>query len=304
MTSAVMLYGFSLLYGFSGTTNLTQIWTGLHQSFSTNLLLIGTLVLVLVGLGFKISAVPFHFWAPDVYEGAPTPVAGFLSTASKAAGFIALVRLLIFVFPPQPTQWPIILSALAVATMTLGNLVALTQRNIKRLLAYSSIAHAGYMLIGLAALSAMQTNQGDAHSIWGLTSVVYYLIAYLVTNLAAFGVVAAYGRVVGSDDVTAYYGMSRRAPGLALIMLVAFLSLAGMPPLAGFFGKFLVFLAAVNAGMIPLAVIGVLNSIIGLYYYLTILKYVYLYRSEDEDKPIPLTAPIPLVWFCWWLGLS
>jgi NADH-quinone oxidoreductase subunit N len=289
MTSAVMLYGFSLLYGFSGTTNLLQIWTGLHQSSSTNLLLIGTLVLVLVGLGFKISAVPFHFWAPDVYEGAPTPVAGFLSTASKAAGFIALVRLLIFVFPPQPTQWPIILSALAVATMTLGNLVALTQRNIKRLLAYSSIAHAGYMLIGLAALSAMQNNPGDAHSMWGLTSVVYYLIAYLVTNLAAFGVVAAYGRVVGSDDVTAYYGMSRRAPGLALIMMVAFLSLAGMPPLAGFFGKFLVFLAAVNAGMIPLAVIGVLNSIIGLYYYLTILKYVYLYRSEDEDKPIPLS---------------
>jgi NADH-quinone oxidoreductase subunit N len=173
--------------------------------------------------------------------------------------------------------------------MTLGNLIALTQRNIKRLLAYSSIAHAGYMLIGVAALAALVSGQNSQNATWGLTSVVYYLIAYLVTNLAAFGVVAAYGRQVGSDDVTAYYGMSRRAPGLALIMMVAFLSLAGMPPLAGFFGKFLVFLAAVNAGMIPLAVIGVLNSIIGLYYYLTILKYVYLYRSEDEDKPISLS---------------
>jgi NADH-quinone oxidoreductase subunit N len=288
LTSAIMLYGFSLLYGFSGTTSLVNIINGLNGQVS-KVGLIGSLVLVLVGFGFKISAVPFHFWAPDVYEGAPTPVAGFLSTASKAAAFIALIRVMILVFPLKETQWPIILSALAVATMTLGNLIALTQRNIKRLLAYSSIAHAGYMLIGVAALSVLPGIEKDAHAIWGLTSVVYYLLAYLVTNLAAFGVVAAYGRVTGSDDVTAYYGMSRRAPGLALILMVAFLSLAGMPPLAGFFGKFLVFLAAINAGMIGLAVIGVLNSIIGLYYYLTILKYVYLYRSEDEDKPIPLS---------------
>ncbi len=299
MASAVMLYGFSLLYGFSGTTTLIStagvpgIGPIILQSITDKPLVaiafISSLILVLVGFGFKISAVPFHFWAPDVYEGAPTPVAGFLSTASKAAGFIVLIRFLLFVFPINQTQWPVILSALAVATMTLGNLIALTQRNIKRLLAYSSIAHAGYMLIGVAALAALAPGQNNPNPTWGLTSVVYYLIAYLVTNLAAFGVVAAFGRVVGSDDVTAYYGMSRRAPGLALIMMVAFLSLAGMPPLAGFFGKFLVFLAAINAGLIPLAVIGVLNSIIGLYYYLTILKYVYLYRSEDEDKPIPLS---------------
>ena len=179
--------------------------------------------------------------------------------------------------------------------MTLGNLIALTQRNIKRLLAYSSIAHAGYMLIGVAALLVLPNiEKGDTHAVWGLTSVVYYLIAYLVTNLAAFGVVAAFSRVVGSDDMTAYYGMSRRSPGLALVMMVAFLSLAGMPPLAGFFGKFLVFLAAINANMIWLAVIGVLNSIVGLYYYLTVLKYVYLYRSEDEDKPIPMTRSYTL----------
>jgi len=293
MTAAVMLYGFSLLYGFSGTTNLYGMTETLLAQFGSGQAspaLIVALVLVMIGFGFKVSAVPLHFWAPDVYEGAPTPVAGFLSTASKAAGFIVLMRVLIFIFPLQETQWATILSALAVATMTLGNLIALTQRNIKRLLAYSSIAHAGYMLIGVAALAVLPGIQnGDTHATWGLTSVIYYLIGYLVTNLAAFGVVAAFSRVVGSDDVTAYYGMSRRAPGLALIMMVAFLSLAGMPPLAGFFGKFLVFLAAINANMIALAVIGVLNSIVGLYYYLTVLKYVYLYRSEDEDKPIPMT---------------
>jgi NADH-quinone oxidoreductase subunit N len=290
MTSAIMLYGFSLLYGFSGETNLFKIIQGINKAGVSPIALIGSLLLVLVGFGFKISAVPLHFWAPDVYEGAPTPVAGFLSTASKAAGFIVLMRVLIFVFPLQETAWPAILTSISVATMTLGNLIALTQRNIKRLLAYSSIAHAGYMLIGVAALAVLPNIQnGDTHAVWGLTSVVYYLIGYLVTNLAAFGVVAAFSRVVGSDDVTAYYGMSRRAPGLALIMMVAFLSLAGMPPLAGFFGKFLVFLAAINANLIALAVIGVLNSIVGLYYYLTVLKYVYLYRSEDEDKPISLT---------------
>jgi NADH-quinone oxidoreductase subunit N len=267
-----------LLYGVSGTTNLMEIVNGLLQGQISAPMLVGCLLLILVGFSFKISVVPFHFWAPDVYEGAPTPVAGFLSTASKAAGFAVLIRVLLFIFPVE--LWSSILAALAVATMTLGNLVALTQRNIKRLLAYSSIAHAGYILIGVVSLSAL-----------GLTSVVYYLIAYLVTNLTAFGAVAAFGRITGSDDLSAYYGLSRRAPGLALIMMVAFLSLAGMPPLAGFVAKVFVFLAAVNSGLIWLAVVGVLNSIIGLYYYLTVLKYVYLYRSDEENKPILLTRP-------------
>jgi len=288
LTSAVMLYGFSLLYGFSGTTNLALITRAFQREGISAPALIGSLVLVLVGFGFKISAVPFHFWAPDVYEGAPTPVAGFLSTASKAAGFAVLIRVLMIVFPAvySGTQIPIwepIIAALSVATMTLGNLVALTQHNIKRMLAYSSIAHAGYMLIGVAVYSQL-----------GTTSVVYYLIAYLVTNLAAFGVVATFGRIAGSDDMTAYYGLSRRSPYLALALLVALLSLAGMPPLGGFMAKVLVFASAVNAGLVWLAVIGILNSIIGLYYYLTVLKYVYLYRSDDEDKPLPVTRPYKL----------
>ncbi|MBN2550976.1 MAG: NADH-quinone oxidoreductase subunit N [Anaerolineales bacterium] len=290
LTSTIMLYGFSLLYGFAGTTDLAEIYTGLSQGQVPLVVILGSLLLVLVGFGFKISAVPFHFWAPDVYEGAPTPVAGFLSTASKAAGFAVLIRVFLTVFPQVIPLWGPILAALSVATMTLGNLIALTQRNIKRLLAYSSIAHAGYALIGFVSMSAL-----------GLTSTVFYLIAYLVTNLAAFGVVAAFGRIAGSDDVTAYYGMSRRAPGLALVMMVAFLSLAGMPPLGGFVTKVLVFAAAIQSGLIWLAVLGVLNSIVGLYYYLTVLKYVYLYRAEQAGRPaeddqlaVPMSRPYKL----------
>jgi NADH-quinone oxidoreductase subunit N len=286
MTSAVMLYGFSLLYGFSGTTDLEKIASGLAQNGVSDPLVLVCLLLILVGLGFKISAVPFHFWAPDVYQGAPTPVAGFLSTASKAAGFAVLVRLLFIVFP-SPTMvnaWVVILAALSVATMTLGNLIALAQRNIKRLLAYSSIAHAGYILIGVVAVN----------SELGLTSVVYYLVAYLMTNLAAFAIVAAYGRVAGSDDMTAYYGLSRRSPMLALAMLVAFLSLAGMPPFAGFIAKVFIFAAAVDAGQVWLAVVGVLNSIIGLFYYLTVMKYVYLYRAEGDETPLHVSGSFKL----------
>ena len=285
LTSAVMLYGFSLLYGFTGTTDLYQITAAAQSGALPLSLALGTLILVLVGFGFKISAVPFHFWAPDVYEGAPTPVAGFLSTASKAAGFAVLMRVLLVVYGGQEVipYWVFVIAALSVFSMTLGNALALAQKNIKRMLAYSSIAHAGYALIGVAALSP-----------FGITSVVFYLIAYVVTNLAAFGVVAAFERTSGSNEIADYAALSRRAPGLALAMLVAFLSLAGMPPLGGFIAKVLVFAAAVKTGMVWLAVIGVLNSIVGLYYYLIVLKVVYLYRSEDEDKPVPVTRPYVL----------
>ncbi len=284
LTSSIMLYGFSLLYGFSGTTSLYDIAAKVSAG-QVGLALLGSLVLILIGFGFKISAVPFHFWAPDVYEGAPTPVAGFLSTASKAAGFAVLLRFFTVVFQDNAivVQWGAILAALSVATMTLGNLLALTQKNIKRMLAYSSIAHAGYALIGVVALSAD-----------GLSSTIFYLIAYMLTNLAAFGAVAVVGRLIGSDDMTAYHGLSRRSPGLALILLVALLSLSGMPPLGGFIIKFLVFAAAVKANLIWLAVVGVLNSIIGLYYYMTVLKYVYLYRAEGDEQPLAIPRPSAL----------
>ena len=280
-TSTIMLYGFSLLYGFTGATNIHQIAESFYKPRFPEIAIIGSLLLILVGFGFKISMFPFHFWAPDVYEGAPTPIAGFLSTASKAAGFVVLLRVLVSVFTPSATpEWNNLLAIIAVLTMTIGNVLALAQKNIKRLLAFSSIAHAGYLLIGVVALSQL-----------GITSVVFYLIAYIITNLAAFGIVMTFSLVVGSDEISAYSGLSRRKPGLALAMLVAFLSLAGMPPLAGFMAKLFVFAAAVKVDMVWLAFIGVLNSIVGLYYYLTVLKHVYLFRSDDEDKPLAISRP-------------
>jgi NADH-quinone oxidoreductase subunit N len=283
MTSALMLYGFSLLYGFTGVTGLYDLAAIIQTGALNAGLLIASLLLVLVGFSFKISAFPFHFWAPDVYEGAPTPVAGFLSTASKAAGFAVLMRVLIGAFPALSEQWTFLVAIIATVTMTLGNAIALAQKNIKRLLAYSSIAHAGYIMVGVVTFSEL-----------GVTSVVFYLIAYLVTNLAAFGIIVAAWRALGSDELEAYDGLSRRSPGLALAMLVAFLSLAGMPPFGGFIAKVLVFAAAVKADLVWLAFVGILNSIIGLYYYLVVLKRVYLFRSEEEDKPIPISAPYRL----------
>jgi len=285
MTSAVMLYGFSLIFGFTGSTDIYKITEMVVTGDVSLTLAMGTLILVLVGFGFKISIVPFHFWAPDVYEGAPTPVAGFLSTASKAAGFAVLMRILLTVYadPVVIPYWVIIVAALSVFSMTLGNAMAIPQKNIKRLLAYSSIAHAGYALIGVAALSEL-----------GIASVVFYMMVYVITNLAAFGIVAAFWRISGSDQIADYAALSRRSPTLAIIIMVTFLSLAGMPPLGGFVAKFFVFAAAVKAGLVWLAIIGVLNTIVGLYYYLVVLKVVYLYRSEDEDKPVPLTRPYAL----------
>ncbi len=279
--STIMLYGFSLLYGFSGQTNIYQIALSFYSVQFPKIAIIGSLLLILVGFGFKISAFPLHFWAPDVYEGAPTPIAGFLSTASKAAGFVVVLRVLVTIFTPSVSpDWINMLAIVSVLTMTVGNVLALAQKNIKRLLAFSSIAHAGYILIGVVAISQL-----------GMTSVVFYLIAYMITNLAAFGVVVTFSQVVGSDEISAYSGLSRRKPWLALAMMVALLSLAGMPPLAGFVAKIFVFAAAVKVGLIWLAFVGVLNSIIGLYYYMTVLKYVYLFRSDDEDKPLTIPRP-------------
>ncbi|HKZ55651.1 MAG TPA: NADH-quinone oxidoreductase subunit N [Anaerolineales bacterium] len=275
LTSTVMLYGFSLIFGFTGETNLYRLAESLQARQLSPWFIGGAALLMLVGFGFKIAAVPFHFWTPDVYEGAPTPIAAFISTASKAAGFAVLVRVMLAAFPAIAGYWTTVLAAMSVATMTLGNLLALAQKNIKRLLAYSSIAHAGYALIGLVAI-------GET----GAASLVFYLVAYIVTNLAAFAVVILFARSAGSEEIADYAGLSRRAPGLALVLLVALLSLGGMPPLAGFVAKLYVFAAAVQVGLVWLAFAGVLNAIIGLYYYLTVVKVIYLYRSPDEQKPI------------------
>jgi NADH-quinone oxidoreductase subunit N len=287
LTSTVMLYGFSLIFGFTGTTNIYQLAGMLGTSGISVVGALGVFALILVGIGFKVSFVPFHFWAPDVYEGSPTPVAGFLSTASKAAGFAVLIRLFFAIFPdatvPMAHNWAMAIAILAAVTMTVGNLLALPQTNLKRLIAFSSVAHAGYALIGVVALSQL-----------GAASVVFYLAAYIATNLLAFGIVMAFSRVTGLEDLKDYSGMSRRNPALALMMLAAFLSLAGMPPFGGFVAKVVVFAAGIQAGYVWLVVIGIINSVIGVYYYLNAMKYVYLYRMPEQDEenhPIPLTRP-------------
>jgi len=283
LASTIMLYGFSLVFGFTGTTDIYQLAGMLETGSLSVLTAFGVLALILVGLGFKVSLVPFHFWAPDVYEGAPTPVSGFLSTASKAAGFAVLVRLFFVAFPGYAVSWTLVIAVLAAVTMTAGNLLAIQQTNIKRLIAYSSVAHAGYTMIGVVALSQL-----------GAASVVFYLAAYIATNMLAFGIVMAFARVTGLEDVKDYAGLSRRSPLLGLMMLAAFLSLAGMPPFGGFVAKVFVFAAGVQANYTWLVIVGILNSIIGVYYYLNVLKYVYLYRMPNEDEenhPIPLTRP-------------
>ncbi len=295
MTSAVMLYGFSLLYGFTGTTNLYALADGFKAGQISAPVIFGVIILLIVGLSFKVSIVPFHFWAPDVYEGAPTPVTGFLSTASKAAGFAVIARLFLVVFHDFTIDWVTAFAVLSAVTMTLGNLLALPQKNLKRMLAYSSIAHAGYAMIGIVAVSKL-----------GIASVVFYLTAYILTNLAAFGVVMAVGRVIGSDDYNSYKGLSRRSPLLGLIMLAAFLSLAGIPPFAGFVAKVFVFAAGMQAGFVWLVIVGILNSVIGVYYYLNVMKYVYLYRLENEDEdqhPIILPRPYAIALIVLVLGI-
>ncbi|PKN89558.1 MAG: NADH-quinone oxidoreductase subunit N, partial [Chloroflexi bacterium HGW-Chloroflexi-7] len=284
MSSAIMVYGFSLIYGFSGTTHLYEIARGIAAQQVPLAGVVAAIVLVLAGFAFKISAAPFHFWAPDVYEGAPTSVTGFLSTVSKAAGFAALIRILIVLFHADSGDiWQALIAALAVASMFIGNLIAIPQKNIKRLLAYSSIAQAGYILVGLASSSSL-----------GFSGAIYYLMAYIVTNLALFAIVGWIARKTGSDNLAAFAGLSKRSPGLALAMLIGLLSLGGIPPFGGFFAKLLVFGAAVESGWAWLAIVGVINSVIGLYYYLRALKAMYV-DEPAENTPLKVKEPLWLI---------
>ena len=281
-TSAIMLFGFSLLYGFSGQTNIYLIASGLTSGQIEVAPALVALLLVVVGFGFKISAVPFHFWTPDVYEGAPTPITAFISVGSKAASFALLLRFFMAVFPGYDSLWVNLLAVSAVVTMTLGNIVALWQKNVKRLLAYSSIAQAGYALIGVVAISA----QNGA----GMAAVIFYMFMYTLTNVGAFAVVILAARATGSEQIADLAGLSRRSPWLALAMTVSLLSLGGIPPAAGFFGKFFLFNAAVDSGFVWLALVGVINAIIALYYYLMVVKVMYVDRSASEDQPIAVAG--------------
>jgi NADH-quinone oxidoreductase subunit N len=282
--SGFLLYGIVLTFGATGELGLREIAAYIADTGLRSPMLLLGLGLILVGFGFKIAMAPFHMWTPDVYEGAPTTITGFMAAGTKAAGFAALLRVLIEAFPGLQADWVPLLAALSVVTMTLGNVVALWQGNIKRMLAYSSIAHAGYILIAVAAATA------DA-----LAAAVFYLLVYSLMNLGAFGVVVALGRR-GREfvEVRDFSGLAVKQPALALAMSVFMISLAGFPPTAGFVGKFYIFRAAVEAGLAWLALIGVLNSVISVYYYLRVVVLMYMAEPATEPRPAPVGGLLAL----------
>ncbi len=295
LASAIILFGMALVYGGTGTTNLSALpghgavllgEGGLFPQ-AKPIALVG-LVMLIAGFGFKLAAVPFHFWAPDAYEGAPTPVTAFLSVGPKAAAFAAALRIfgpvLMISGParaggPTSTVLALLFTILAVVTMTVGNLTAMNQKNIKRMLAYSSIAHAGYLMVGFAVASPI-----------GYAAMIYYLLAYAATNLGAFAVVVWLNNQGTGDDISDYAGLGRRAPLAALAMVICFLSLIGIPPTAGFFGKFYLFLAAIGGGMTWLAVVMVINSAISVGYYYGVVRQLYLVGGGTRSEGVAAGA--------------
>ncbi len=283
-SSALFLYGAALCYGATGQTSLRGI-----AAAGGGPLLVAGLAFLLAGLGFKVAAVPFHMWTPDVYEGSPTPVTTFMSVGVKTAAFVAMLRILVTAFGGTglagTVAWGPVVQALAVLTMAIGNLFALTQRSVKRMLAYSSVAHAGYLLVAVAAAA---NGAVRAEATQGL---LFYLAAYTLTAAGAFGAVAMLERRSGASaqpwDLDQFAGLARRRPWAAAATAMLLLSLAGIPPSAGFVGKLLVLRAAVDAGLVPLAVVAVLTSVVGLYYYLRVVVYLYM-QPPAEAQEIPV----------------
>lgn len=275
LSSAFLLYGMAAIYGLTGATNLKAIGAALPAAASASPFLTYVGVgMMLVGFGFKVAAVPFHMWTPDVYEGAPTAVTAFFTSGPKAAAFAGALRVFVTGLGGISDHWTGIVAVLAILTMTIGNIGAIAQKEIKRMLAYSSIAHAGYLLIGLAVPGAM-----------GLSAIVFYLVAYTVMNLGAFSIVAALERRgTNRTEMGDYAGLARARPGMALAMTIFLVSLGGLPPTVGFIAKFYIFSAAVQQGMIGLAVVGAVNSIVSIFYYLRVTVIMYM-RERTEPWP-------------------
>jgi len=284
LSTAVMLYGMSLIYGVTGTLDLTGIGNALAKAMPSGqqTLVDAAILFIVAGFAFKVSAVPFQFWAPDTYEGAPVPVAAFLATASKAAGFAGLLQLMFVAFHHQFEFWTPIFAALSIATMTIGNLVALQQRQIVRLLAYSSIAQAGYMLLPFALVSQNPNTNQDAFA-----AAVTYILIYAIMTLGAFAVVIAMSRESRGLLISDFAGLGRRAPAIAVAMTVFMVSLAGIPPTGGFWAKFLIFKVAIEHGGLgtALAIVMVVNSVISLYYYLAVSRQM-LVTDPEVDRPL------------------
>jgi NADH-quinone oxidoreductase subunit N len=282
-----------LVYGLTGSTVLSEISVrlstiGVNTTFPTGsyALLLG-IILLIAGFGFKITAFPFQMWAPDVYEGAPTPITTFLSVASKAAGFAVILRVLYtaFDFPDVAVEWSYIFAILAALSMTIGNIIAIAQRNIKRMLAYSTIAHAGYIMVGVAAYPAV--HQSGLGEDGGASGVLFYLAAYALGNLVAFSAIIGASSHLGNDRIDSYSGMARRAPLIGVPLALSMISLTGLPPTAGFMAKIYIFGAAVDNGLAWLAIIGVLNSVLSAFYYFRIIKIMVL-AAPLQNTPIRL----------------
>jgi NADH-quinone oxidoreductase subunit N len=285
MSSGIMIYGFSLLYGLSGTTSLPAMAATLSQNYPSSPLFFVGLLLILSGIGYKIAMVPLHFWCPDVYEGSPTAVTAFFSVAPKAAGFAALLRLLP-VFSSLNAFYGInsltLFSVAAAVTMTVGNLGAIWQTSLKRLLAYSSIAHAGYILMGFAVAVAYPGTELYNET---TLAILFYLGVYLFMNLGAFMVVDLVERKRGSDSIEVFKGLGRTASGPAIILAIFLFSLTGIPPFAGFTGKFLLFAALIKGRLFPLAIIGIANTVVSLYYYTRVVRDMFLEEPDEEAVP-------------------
>jgi NADH-quinone oxidoreductase subunit N len=285
-SSGIMLYGMSLLYGLSGTTNLNEVMSFLRQSDLANPIAFLAMVMLIVSFGFKVAAAPFHMWVPDVYEGAPTSVTAFMSAGPKVAGFAVLLRVFVHALEPLQAHSSEIIAAIAVLTMAVGNVLALSQTNIKRMLAYSSIAHAGYALVGLAAATAQ-----PAVAVDGAASVMLYVLIYAVMNMGAFGVVIML-RKAGSrgEEISDFAGLGKTNKTAAFLMLIFLFSLTGIPPMAGFVGKFYIFKSAVQAGLLWLAIAGVIFSAISAYFYLRVIMLMYMYDPKEDFRLVKSPA--------------
>lgn len=291
LATAFLLYGISFAYGFFGTTNLVLIKDILQNNGVGNSGYVLAMVLLAVAFGFKIAAVPFHMWTPDVYQGAPTPVAAFMSVGPKLATFAVLGRVFIYSLSALKVEWTIVFTVISLLTMTVGNVVAIAQTNMKRMLAYSSIAHAGYCLMGIASNN--------------MASVLLYLIGYLFMNVGAFSVIIFLNKNgISGAELDDFSGLNERYPGIALLMSIFLLSLAGVPPTAGFVGKFYVFTAAIKSNYILLTIVGVLDSVIALYYYLRVIVYMYMREGDggmggwgdvNRSEPLLLVLGIAVI---------
>jgi NADH-quinone oxidoreductase subunit N len=293
--SGVMIYGFSILFGLTGTTQVAEIGRSLAAGKATLPMLLAA-VMVAVGFGYKIAAVPFHMWSPDVYEGAPTPATAFFSIGPKAAGFAVLVRFYFTVFAAEDpgtglwrltsaVDWPFLFAALSALTMTVGNLVAVKQNNVKRLLAYSSIAHAGYMLMGFVLLSSA-----------GIEAILFYLVVYLFMNLGAFYVVVVVSNATRGEEISDFMGLGSRAPFAAVVLSIFLFALTGIPPFSGFIGKVYLFAEVIHRGVYWLAIVAALNSVVSLYYYARIVRAMFLEEPKDASAiPVPAVSFAMLV---------